>query len=563
MPQKPLFEYYIANIECQLVPQEVYWFEEYLFAFFPSSEENSLSAINHKTLGKQMLPCLGLLIYRPKGELTLNIVRKTLDDFTTCVCLLWPDSFLFSAVRDLQEMNLQTFSQLVKKTRNIAAVLERSIFRKNDLKTTFGGALTDYTKIVYGLQVNLQLNFFPIFQKFISLDRNGKDYQAIKLWIFTKFMHPLIGKFYDNANMRYSLFFTLLESFLPKQNKRKIYLCKVCGSERNSKVEMSVSERFSLYVDKLPISDELKERAKNTFECMRPIRNKFYHNAERESEFGNNKDIRMITGRNTMTYKEDLHLNGGREFGPNFMENFIKTILLTRLACESNFKEEAEFNSSLLWDYFKPMSVIGKVDVSFSSLVGYLHVGILDFVELEKRILRCKKDEICKGRKIRQFYFQNENTTSTIMVVIDTPSKFNRVGTEFNKELDWSKNKWTESLFKILSTLKIEDAYLTNLVKCGSQESFNKNDSSVRNCWQFMLMEIEFKNPKLILCVGKKVFEIMSKRKLPVPVEYVPHFNYRMIKKINSNRNENDSFVSSEEAIIYLWKKAIAKHVLN
>ncbi len=563
MPQKPLFDYFIVSVECNLIPQEVYWLKEYSFAFFPSAEENSLASINHEKLGSQSFPRFGILIYRPKGELSLHIIKEVLDDFVTCICLLWPDYFLFSAIREFSEMRQQSFEKQIRTTVNIETAIKRSIYNKNDLKTTFGGALIDYSKLVYISQRNLQLNFFPIFQRFMSLDRNEKDYQAIKLLILASFLHPFIGKFYDNANMRYSLLFTLLESFLNKEERIQIYKCKKCGAEANKSIQVSVSDRFSQYVNQLPISDELKERAKKTFECMRPIRNKFYHYAESEGELGKKKDLRSITGRNTMTYKQDLELNGGREFGPNFMQDFIRTILLSRLLSEASSNKKPEFKESLLWNHFKPISVVGKVDVSFSDLIGYLHVGIMDFSELEKRIHLCKSEEICNDRRIRQFYFKNENSSNPIMIVCDTPSRLNIENISNDRESNWSKNNLNEPFLSILKLLNLEDAYMTNLVKCGSLNRFDITDPSLKNCWQFLLREIDLINPKLILCVGKTVFKIMSKRNLSVPVEYVPHYNYRMNKLTNSNRNKNNAYLRSEESIIKIWKAAIVKHIFN
>ncbi len=370
MPSRPVFEYYIANIECQTISRKVYWIEEYSFVIFPSASESNWKNIDHNRNDSFKSPSLGLLIYQPKGKLTLSFIKKVLDDFLTCFCLLYPDYFLFSSIKDLLEMDKKSFEANIKTTVNIQSVINRSIYKKNDLETRYGGYLLDYEKIICGLSTSLQFNFFPIFNKFISLDRNCKDYQAIKLWIFASFMHNVIGKFYDNANMRYSLLFTLLESFLPEKKNRIKYQCKNCGAQTNKKVEMSVSDRFSLYVNNLPISKELKERAIKTFECMRPIRNKFYHNAEGEREFANRQDLRMISGKDTLTYKEDLELNNGREFGPKFMQDFIRTILLNRLIFGSNDNNNMELHPSQLWDHFKPLTVIGKVDISFSSLVG-------------------------------------------------------------------------------------------------------------------------------------------------------------------------------------------------
>lgn len=560
MPKKPLYDYYVINLECKVVPQSLYLLDQHSFAFFPSYKVQEIATLHHETLGDIKFPCLGILFYKPKGKLTLEITRKLLDDFLTCVCLIIPDYSLFKAARNVLPKSSDSFNSKIKTTVSITVAINRSMYRINNLQTSFGGTLIDYYKIESRNLRNVRLNFFPIFEHFMSMERNDKDYQAIKLLILASFMTPFVSEFYDNANMRYSLLFTLLESFLPNAKKTHTYNCKKCGAQTLRNVDKPVSDRFDDYISKLPISVELKDRAIKTFDCMRPIRNKFYHEAESHPEIGSSTNIKKLTGRSSLTYMEDLELNNGREFGPYFMQDLIQTILLTRLLDRSNRNKNAEFEDDRLWSHFKPFTVIGKVDVSFSDFVSHLHGRIMDFSELEKRIYICKSEETCKDRQIRQFYFENKNSKHPIMIICDTPSKYNKIGVENYRESNNSRNNWGESLSRIVKSLNLEDAYVTNLVKCGSYSQLCKTDISIKNCWQFLLLEIEFINPKLILCVGKTVFEILSKRNLSVPVEYVPHYNYRMNRLINSNNN--DTYLTSEETIINIWKEAIVKHSL-
>lgn len=547
MQNRPLYDYYIVNIECHVVPQVPYLLEKHSFAFFPSYKTQNIATIHHKTLGEQKFPCLGILFYQPKGKLTLDIFQKLLDDFLTCVCLILPDYSFFSASRNLLSIQPDLFKSQIKTTVNVPMVLNRSLYRIHNLKDTFGSTLIDFNKIETRILRNVHLNFFPFFEQFMSLDRNDKDYQAIKLLILASFMTPFIGRFYDNENMEFSLLFTLLESFLPVIEKSKTYKCKNCGVQVKRNFETPVSDRFNDYVNKLPISNELRERATGTFDCMRPIRNKFYHEAESQKWNEVNGNLKKLTGRSFNSYKKDIELNNGRELGPLFMQDLIRTILLTKLLNKSCFNESAGFKDNRLWDHFKPTGSSESIDVSFCDFDIPRHGFIADFVDLEKRINSCKIDKVCIDREIRQFYFENENSTNPIMIICDTPAKSNKFGVGDNRELNWSKINCDLPFSRIITTLNLEDAYITNLVKCGSNYGLSSTDTSIKNCWQFLLREIEFINPKLILCVGKTVFAIISRRNLSIPVEYVPHYNY----------------LRSEEAISDIWKEAIIKHPLT
>ncbi len=139
------------------------------------------------------------------------------------------------------------------------------------------------------------------------------------------------------------------------------------------------------------------------------------------------------------------------------------------------------------------------------------------------------------------------------MIVCDTPSNYSST----NEKKDGGSFT-SKKIQNILRSLNIEDAYITNLVKCGSINRLKKTDLSIRNCWQFMLREVDLVNPQLILCVGRTVFDIMSKRNLRIPIEYVPHYNYKLAKR---TLNRNNNFLSSEDTIINLWKEAITKHI--
>lgn len=87
----------------------------------------------------------------------------------------------------------------------------------------------------------------------------------------------------------------------------------------------------------------------------------------------------------------------------------------------------------------------------------------------------------------------------------------------------------------IVFTFKLKNAYITNLVKCGLNDSYDNykgiqhyNPETIKTCYEsFLTKEIEAINPKVIFCFGRKVHNFLSEQyadaKFPWQVISLPH----------------------------------------
>jgi hypothetical protein len=87
----------------------------------------------------------------------------------------------------------------------------------------------------------------------------------------------------------------------------------------------------------------------------------------------------------------------------------------------------------------------------------------------------------------------------------------------------------------IIFTFKLRNAYLTNLIKCGlnnSEDNYKRiedyNPESIKTCYEnFLLKEIEIIKPKVIFCFGSKVYNFLWSRysndSFPWVVISLPH----------------------------------------
>jgi len=70
----------------------------------------------------------------------------------------------------------------------------------------------------------------------------------------------------------------------------------------------------------------------------------------------------------------------------------------------------------------------------------------------------------------------------------------------------------------------------TNLLKCSTidvQQSLNKCKEAVNTCFNaYLLNEIEYMQPKIILALGMEVFNYLNNNVLKIPIIYIKHPSY-------------------------------------
>ena len=120
---------------------------------------------------------------------------------------------------------------------------------------------------------------------------------------------------------------------------------------------------------------------------------------------------------------------------------------------------------------------------------------------LNDEILNCKK--CCLADK--QILYGHGNRDSEIMMIGESPS----LVPEGNKQVFGHKSLAPFTAFLQTLGLKLEDVYITNIVKCYIP---HENTGNQKHCIDIVLKEINIVNPEYIILFGKKVSQILLER---------------------------------------------------
>lgn len=123
--------------------------------------------------------------------------------------------------------------------------------------------------------------------------------------------------------------------------------------------------------------------------------------------------------------------------------------------------------------------------------------------ELQSIAENCYLCELSKSRK--NVLFGEGNINASLMLIVDEP-------TASEDELkSFYVGKTGEQLVKMIENvlpLKKEDLYITNLVKCKSQNGMSA--SHFNSCNPYLHKQIELVNPSLIVTFGEKTYQYLS-----------------------------------------------------
>ena len=182
------------------------------------------------------------------------------------------------------------------------------------------------------------------------------------------------------------------------------------------------------------------------------------------------------------------------------------------------------------------------------------------FSDLENLIKECKcqKDKNayylnCPDRNVRKYYFENEHTADKypVMFICESPSTAGGIGA-CERETCWLDPKVNSKGDKHFNEMRafvgLEDAYITNLVKCGGvvkkedckgKKRKNISNKLVEKCLSHLVNEIRLNNPKVLICVGgeslkycKRYTEELSRElgcnseKLKKRLHYIYHYSW-------------------------------------
>lgn len=170
---------------------------------------------------------------------------------------------------------------------------------------------------------------------------------------------------------------------------------------------------------------------------------------------------------------------------------------------------------------------------------------IKSFDDLFKSIQECKLAETCSSRDVRQFYYENEDTAKKypVIFVCESPSTRGGYGDGSMREKCWVITNEDMHFRSMLKSIGLEGALITNFVKCGTKARCKPTNANLQSCLPFLLEEINLINPKLIVCVGKKLLNyakshLQSKAK----IMYVYHYSWRRRSNYNPTK-EQESYM--------------------
>ena len=144
---------------------------------------------------------------------------------------------------------------------------------------------------------------------------------------------------------------------------------------------------------------------------------------------------------------------------------------------------------------------------------------------LKSNVENCYLCELSKTRKHVLFGFGNTN--SNVMFISDEPSTSeNELGSFYSGKSGELLSKMIENVLKI----KKEDVYITNLVKCRSQNSLNK--SHIDSCNDYLQKQIDLINPKLIVLLGESAYYYLFNEKNDFFQNRGKELNFRNIKLV-------------------------------
>jgi hypothetical protein len=522
--------YLILSLETFRVPKQVYHFERNSMIVFPSVVGQSVAAIEKDGV-KIPCPCLGILVYTKEKKLSPEYIREKLDNFCTCLDLVSGDTNL---IREFMKISKTITQDKISKEAKRAVALENVLKEhvRSDAKSK-GFYLADFEKIECPFIINATFNFSIFFDKFLSVNKNSQTYRSIKLLLLINHITPLINDLYDNANLKNSLAYTLLESILPKLKTKRVYCCKKCGTKKEKEVNATTQERFSAYISKIPMSDDLRDRAQATFRCMVPIRSKFYHEAayyEKDAEIWT---LVEKLGKNWVDYKDDLKHNHGRIFGPLFLLQFLGLILLIRVLNHESETDLPEFRYGELWKYFRPFRMTESISVHWGNYVVKYHSVIKDFDDLRKRIRLCQNDGICSGFIRWQQPFVTGQDGNKILIVFYSPTHQGQ-SVDCGGCQDFMPNSLPGTTYQqIIRDLFKVHPHITYLVKCCIENVNDANKCLEEACGQFFAKEIDLLRPEAVLVVGLNAFSIIKKFKMACKVQQLCAYNNSKSQKKN------------------------------
>ncbi|AXX86706.1 uracil-DNA glycosylase, family 4 [Malaciobacter marinus] len=164
-------------------------------------------------------------------------------------------------------------------------------------------------------------------------------------------------------------------------------------------------------------------------------------------------------------------------------------------AVKNRILYQLNFFKSIGYEYHNNVE-FGNNEINNSNLPNNL-------TELKTIVENCYLCDLCKSRK--NVLFGQGNSDAKILFILDEPSASED---ELGQFFVGKSGEILKNMIQNVLMLDIDDVYITNIVKCKSNDSFNATHAN--NCRVYLDKQIEIVNPMLIVTFGEKVYKYLT-----------------------------------------------------
>ncbi|MFQ6082580.1 MAG: uracil-DNA glycosylase family protein [Candidatus Aminicenantia bacterium] len=145
---------------------------------------------------------------------------------------------------------------------------------------------------------------------------------------------------------------------------------------------------------------------------------------------------------------------------------------------------------------------------------------------LEREITNCRKCRLFSSRT--NLVFGQGNSDADLMFIGEAPGEDeDRVGEPF-------VGKAGQLLTKIIKAMNLTraDVYITNVVKCRPPSNRNPREDEIKQCWPYLIRQINLIRPKIIVALGKIAAQALLDDKSPISYLRGNFYQFQNIKVI-------------------------------
>ena len=172
-----------------------------------------------------------------------------------------------------------------------------------------------------------------------------------------------------------------------------------------------------------------------------------------------------------------------------------------------------------------------------------------EFGKLFRDLKDCKNKHRCLDLKIRKYYFEPNPQTTTLwtregifingidqklVFVCESPGPSGKKIYSKDDKRCWRWSNNDKKFRKVLKDYGFQNCFITNTVKCGDRGKISRHsDKEIGKCIKFLVRELEFIKPMIVVGVGGNAMHTIKKWVLPklsfFPLPFqITHYSARL-----------------------------------